>query len=202
MIKGIIFDLDGAYFVWGKENFINSLVDKYKADKEACETLFYSSDLMMNYKRGKISDDAFWTEFVKSLNIKATKQELIELLLSGYSIDTKYENLVKEIHSSDYTTIICSNNFRARVDGLNQKYLFLLNFDVKVFSYEVGALKLEGTRMYDTVIEKVSFPPEDILLVDNGEANVAHAKQYGFAALLYKDFFQLIEELNKYGIKT
>jgi len=46
MIKGVICDLDGAYFTQGKEHFITTLVTKYKADEEVVRTLFYSSDLM------------------------------------------------------------------------------------------------------------------------------------------------------------
>ena len=202
MIKGIIYDLDGMYFTGGKENFIKALSDKYKVESEVAETLFISSDLMANYKRGKLSDESFWNTFINKLQIKASKDELVELLVSGYKNEPQIETLVKELHSNGMVNILCSNNFPARVEALNKKFLFLLNFDVKVFSYEVGYLKLEGTKMFEQVVALAKLPPEDILFIDNGEENVAHAKSFGFAALFYENFFKLIDDLNSYGIKT
>lgn len=193
--------MDGAYFIDGKETFITELVKNYNADEEVVRTLFFSSDLMMDYKRGKITDEEFWSEFIKRAHIQTTEQDLVGTLIQAYTPDEKIVNLMRELKSNDYETIICSNNFPARVNGLNMQHSFLDNFTVHAFSYEVGALKLEGFDMYQKVLSLSRLQPEEIVMFDNGPANIAHAKAFGFATVLYHGYVQLMEDLEKLGLK-
>lgn len=202
MIKGIICDLDGGYFTGGKENFIKEVVLTYKADEEVIRTIFYSSDLMQQYKRGQIDDNFFWEEFIKRAHIQASRDDLVGILINGYEPEEKIVNLIRSLRSHDYETIICSNNFPARVNGLDIKYSFTSNFTVTVFSYEVGKLKLEGFDMYKKVLSLSRLSAEQIVMFDNGPANLAHAKAFGFATILFQNYVQLMEELEQLGISA
>jgi FMN phosphatase YigB (HAD superfamily) len=201
MIKGIICDLDGAYFVHGKENFVKNVSEKYKVATSDVKTMFFSSESVMEYKRGKIHDDDYWKEFIQKLKLNTTKESLINTLIDGYEQDERVVNLIKGLKEKNFQTILCSNNFPARVEGLNRKFNFLENFTVTVFSYNVGKLKLEGFSMFDEVIKKSNLNKEEILIFDNGTENIAHAKAYGFAAIWYENYLQLMEELENLGIE-
>lgn len=201
MIKGVICDLDGAYFIHGKENFIKNVVEKFKVTEDDILTMFFSSDTIMDYKRGKIDDEQYWNKFITKLNINTTQEALENLLIEGYEQDERIVNLVKSLQDNSIQTIICSNNFPVRVKKLDEKFNFLANFTVSVFSYEVGKLKLEGFDMYDAVVKKTNIAREDILMFDNGTENIAHAKAFGFSTILYQNYLQLMEELEKFEIK-
>jgi len=201
MIKGVICDLDGAYFIDGKANFVKNIVNKYKVTKEDVETLFFSSDLMMNYKRGEINDSEYWREFTKKFEIEARKEELIEILINGYKQDEKIVDLIKKLKGENFKTIICSNNFPARINGLEKKFNFLENFTTKVFSYDVGKLKLEGFEMFQQVVYRSELQREEILIFDNGKENIAHAREFGLTAIWYEDNLQLLKDLEKMGIR-
>lgn len=201
MIKGVICDLDGAYFTKGKESFVASLIKNYSADEDVVKTLFYSSDLMADYKRGKIDDAKFWDQFIERAHIKAAKEELIKLLIEGYNRDEKIVNLIRSLRHNRFETIICSNNFPSRINGLEEKYHFLNDFSVRVFSYELGFLKLEGFHLYETVLKSSHLSAEEILLFDDGAENVAHSKAFGFATIHYENYVKFMEDFEKYGIK-
>lgn len=201
MIKGIIIDLDGMYFLEGKENFVKAVASKFNIPSDDVATMFFSSNEMMDYKRGRTSDELYWQTFIDKLKITTAQSELINLLISGYKPDERIYALVKALKEKDYKTIICSNNFPARVKGLEEQFHFLENFTVRVFSFEVGYLKLDGTKMYDEVVAKSGLVREEILMIDNGSENIAFAKGYGFNTIWYRDYLHMMEELEKLGVK-
>jgi FMN phosphatase YigB (HAD superfamily) len=201
MIKGIICDLDGAYFISGKEKFIQNVSLKYKVNEEDVQYMFLSSESMSEYKRGKIEDKVYWEEFIQKLRIQTNREELLELLVSGYEQDEKIVDLIKTLHQNGYMTFICSNNFRDRIRKLDQKFSFLKNFSQTVFSCDYGKLKLEGFTLFDTLVQKSGLKPQEIFMFDNGTENVAHAKAYGFFPVWYRTYLELVEEMEKAGIK-
>lgn len=201
MIKGVIVDLDGVYFPKGKDEFIKKVVEGYMAEEEVVRTVFFSSSEMMDYKRGKLSDDQYWKLFIKKFNIKAEKKEIIDLLISGYKVNSEIERLVKALRGKNYTTIICTNNFPARINGLDEKFHFLENFDVKIFSYDVGVLKPDP-RIYHEIGERTGFKNEEIVVVDNGKENIRTQKSLGFVTIWYKGYLKLMEKLESLGVKV
>ena len=200
-IRGIIFDLEGGLFPDGKERFINSLCEEFKLDREQAYTLFFSSERMQSIKRGTIPDSTFWSHFTISLNIRLNEEQILDRVSQNYKPDLKFLSIVKACKAKGYKTMICSNNFKSRIEILDTCYHFLSNFDYPVFSYQVGALKLEGFEMFKKIVELSSIPPEQILLIDNGEENLRHAKEFGFLTLLYKTPELLLQEIESYGIK-
>ncbi len=201
MIKAIICDLDGAYFVGGKEHFIKNLVKKYNLDEEVVRTMFLSSDEMMAYKRGEISDEDYWQHFTGDLKLDISQKGVADLLAGGYDCDEKITNLVRSLPDANIQPVICSNNFPLRVKALNEKFDFLKDFSAKVFSYEVGKLKLEGFDMFEKVVERSGLEKEEILMFDNGEENIRHAIEFGFVGILYEGYLDLIAELEKMGVE-
>jgi HAD superfamily hydrolase (TIGR01509 family) len=171
MIKGVIIDLDGVYFPKGKEEFIKNIIEKYKLEEEVVRTVFVSSS------------------------------EMIDLLISEYKVNPEIERLVKALKGKEYTTIICTNNFPARIKGLDEKFHFLENFDVKIFSYNIGVLKPDP-KIYKEVGEITGLENEEILAVDNGKENIRTQKSLGFVTIWYEGYLKLMEQLESLGVKV
>lgn len=200
MIKGIICDLDGAYFINGKSNFIKNIVKRFSKNKDIVKTIFLSSEMMMNYKMGEINDSEYWDYFVKKLDLDIDPEDLMKLLVNSYEIDKRIENLIQNLKRNDISTMICSNSFPARINGLDERFNFLINFDVHVFSYKTGHLKLDDFYLFEEIVEKSRLKAEEILLVDNGRENIAHAKAFGFQAIFYKTYLKLVHDLEELNI--
>ena len=200
MIKAITFDLDGVYFPNGKGNFIKAL-GKLGVSEDEAKRVFLKSDQMNRvYKIGKMTDEEFWSWAAKEWKLQKTPQELIDLLISSYDVDDRVVATVKNVRVSGYKALVCSSNFPARVNGLQQKFSFLDNFDTAVFSYEVGANK-PSERIFQELINRAGVPAETIVFADDHADNLGEAKQLGITTFLYKDFNKFIDQLKNLGVK-
>ena len=200
MVKAITFDLDGVYFVNGKSNFIKALGELGVSEDEA-KRVFLKSDEMNNlYKTGKMTDEEFWSWAAKEWKLNKSPQELIELLINGYSVDEDVVDVVKKVRENGYKTLICSNNFPARVNGLHSRFGFLDNFDTPVFSYEAGAAK-PSEEIFSALIERSGVSADEIVYADDFGEAVKTAKKLGIQALFYENFEQFIRELRGLDVK-
>ena len=200
MVKAITFDLDGVYFVNGKSKFIKALGELGVSEDEA-KRVFLKSDEMNNlYKTGKMTDEEFWSWAAKEWRLNKSPQELIDLLTQGYSVDDNVVNVIKKVRENGYKTLICSNNFPARVNGLHKKFSFLDNFDTPVFSYEVGAAK-PSEEIFSALIERSRVNADEIVYADDFGEAVKTAKKLGIQALFYENFEQFIRELRGLDVK-
>jgi len=201
MIQAITFDLDGVYFPSGKVNFIKALGKLGVSEDEAKRVFLRSDQMNQAYKIGKMTDEKFWSWAAKEWKLQKTPQELIDLLISGYDVDERVVDTIKGVRANGYKTLVCSSNFPARVNGLQQRFGFLDNFDVTVFSYEVGANK-PSKIIFQELINRAGVPAQTIIFADDHAENLDEAKQLGITAFLYEDFNKFIDQLKNSGVKT
>lgn len=201
MIKAICFDLDGVYFLNGKDNFIKALVSLGVSEDEAKRVFLKSEEMNEVYKKGQMSDDEFWGWADKEWHLNMTPAQYIDILISGYEVNQEAEQYVKEVKKHGYKTVICSNNFPARINGLQERFGFLNDFDTIALSYEVGANKPDK-KLYESLIEKSGVEPKEIFYSDDYVPAVTAAKDLGINAFLYTDFDSFIKQLENLGIKV
>lgn len=199
MIKAITFDLDGVYFINGKSNFIKSL-GELGVSEEAAKRVFLQSDEMnLQYKTGKMTDEQFWTWALTEWKLSLTAQEIIDMLIQGYDVDEHVVSIVKQVRAHGYKTLICTNNFPARINGLQKRFGFLDNFDVAVISSEVGAIKPQK-ELFETLIEKSGVEASEIFYADDYDAAIDTASELGIQTLHYKDFDGFLGRLRELGV--
>jgi putative hydrolase of the HAD superfamily len=106
---------------------------------------------------------------------------------------------VKKVRAAGYKTVICSNNFPARIDGLHKRFGFLDDFDVAVFSYEVGISK-PAKEIFQTLIAKASVEAHEIVYSDDDESKMVGANELGINTFMYTDFDAFINYLEGVGV--
>jgi len=200
MIKAITFDLDGVYFVNGKKNFIANLMKLGVSEDEAVRVFLKSPEMNEVYKCGKWSDEQYWSWALKEWELDMTVEEVKELLISGYEVNKDVVETVRKVRESGYKTMICSNNFSARINGLNERFDFLKDFDIVVLSFEEGVTK-PNKEIFKTLIEKSGVDPEEIVYSDDDETKFIPAIKLGINAFLYADFDSFVESLKELGVK-
>ena len=199
MIKAITFDLDGVYFVNGKSNFINNIVKLGVLEDEAKRVFLKSDEMNRQYKEGKMTDDEFWNWANNEWKLSKTPKELMDLLISGYEIDQNVVETVKKVRSNGYKTLICTNNFPARINGLQERFKFLDDFDAKSISYEVGSSKPDP-KIYQKLIEVSAVNASEIVYADDNNDNISEAQKLGINAFFYDGFDKFTEKLKELGV--
>lgn len=196
MIKAITFDLDGVYFTEDSfYRFKNSLPvsDITKLD------FLSKSESMMSFKRGDLTEDQFWNLARQEIGIDLSNQQIFELIYQAYEVNQDVVDYVKKVRSQGIKTCICTNNFPTRINAVDKKFSFLSDFDVQVFSYEVGAVKPDP-KIFQTLIDRSGVLPEEIFYADDKEANVVAAKSLGINAIVYTTFEDFVQKLQSFSI--
>ena len=96
--------------------------------------------------------------------------------------------------------MICSNNFPARVSGLQRRFKFLDDFDAYAFSYEVGATK-PSKRIFKELVRKAGVEAEEIVFADDNNNNLRGAEEVGINAFFYEGFDKFIARLRQLGVR-
>jgi epoxide hydrolase-like predicted phosphatase len=200
MIKAVVFDLDGVYFVKGKENFIRNLVSLGVTEAEA-KRVFYTSDEMKQYKRGELTDEQFWLWAITEWKLSMSVERIIKLLIDGYKENKPVIQAVKKVRALGIKTLVCSNNFPARIQGLQKRFRFLDNFDVAVMAYEVGALKPDK-KILEELIARAQVKPEEIFFADDREDTIKNAQDLGIQAFHYTTFDNFLADLQKLEVSV
>ena len=199
MIKAITFDLDGVYFVHGKENFIKNLVFLGVLENEARRVFLKSDEMNQKYKRGVWNDEQFWTWAIAEWKVDKTVTEIVQLLIDGYEVDPQVVDLVRKVRANGYKTLICSNNFPARIKGLQKKFGFLDDFDVVVLACEVGDIK-PNRKIFEELIKRSGVQPNEIFITDDYQAALDTAKDLGLQTHFYTNFSDFVETLKNLGV--
>lgn len=199
MIKAICFDLDGVYFLNGKSNFIKALINLGVSEDEAKRVFLKSDEMNAYYKLGKMTDDEYWTWALKEWKLQLSVSEIVKLLIKGYETNPDAVDYVKKVRQAGYKTVICSNNFPARINGLHQRFGFLDDFDVVVVSYEVGVAKPDK-GIFEALVKESGVEPSELVYSDDDESKMTGAKELGINTFLYTDFPAFVKHLENLGV--
>jgi HAD superfamily hydrolase (TIGR01509 family) len=200
VIKAITFDLDGVYFPNGKKVFLENVGKLGVSEAEAKRVFLQSDEMNCKYKVGQMTDEQYWTWAVGQWKLPNKWQELVAILVSGYEVDEQVEEAVKNVRGRGYKALICSNNFPARVAGLQDKFGFLDNFDAAVFSYEVGACKPD-MKIFGELVNKSGVLAEEIVYADDDSEKIEGARRLGITTFVYTNFEVYLGQLKDLGVK-
>lgn len=151
---------------------------------------FDELEVFDKYEKGLFSDDEF-VAFLKTNFAPSIDDEVIVDAWNAILLDIPPAriDLMKELQAK-YDTYILSNtsnihiievnNILSRATGVsNLKELVIKPF----YSYEMG-LRKPSREIYNTMIDEIGCKPEEILFVDDNEANIISANEMGINAVL------------------
>jgi epoxide hydrolase-like predicted phosphatase len=198
MIKAICFDLDGVYFTPESFKKFKKNLPKKVNDPDKADYVLHDSEELLNFKNGKITEKDYWDFARSKLGIKVSNEEIFAILRDSYEVNSDVKNYVKKVRSAGYKTCICSNNFETRVRELDKKFSFIQEFDVVVFSYQVGVMKPD-VKIFQELVKKIRVNPEEIIYSDDNEDKLEGAKSLGIKTFVYEDFKSFQRRLEELG---
>lgn len=125
---------------------------------------------------------------------------LVKLLIDGYEENPPVVELVKKLKAKGCKILACSNNFPARVNGLNERFGFLNNFDTAVFSYEVGVVK-PSSEIFEHLLLESELKAEEVVIADDDATKIVETTKWRINTFVYKDFEQFVGRLKELGVE-
>lgn len=85
-----------------------------------------------------------------------------------------------------YQTALLSNSFAGARGKEQARYQFAELCDLLIYSHEEGIAKPER-RIFELTCERLGVQPLEVVFLDDAEANVAAARDFGFHAILFRE---------------
>jgi putative hydrolase of the HAD superfamily len=93
-----------------------------------------------------------------------------------------------------YQTALLSNSFVGARSREQERYHFAEICDLLIYSHEEGIAKPER-RILELTCERLGVKPTEIVFLDNVEANVAAASEFGIQAILFRETKEAIADI-------
>lgn len=138
--------------------------------------------------RGTLGNVAYWKKVGDDCGIAISDEEA-ERLIDQDNAQWISENpemlaLARDLHAAGYKTAILSNMERRMLAAMRQKLKWLNEFDVQMFSCEVGTVKPEAA-IYLECCRRLGCEPREALFLDDKKVNTEGAKKTGMQSYVY-----------------
>lgn len=147
--------------------------------------------LVFDLECGRISVEAFETEFAETLGVEPTG--LIDALFEGAQADNAMHDAVLRLRQAGFRTGLLSNSWGAsRYDRSRWADMF----DVLVISGEHRVRKPD-LRIYQIAVERIGLPASELVFVDDLGGNLKPARELGMITVQHLEASQTIAELEE-----
>lgn len=199
-IKCVLFDIGGVLVDWHMSWITSEISKRFKINEDLIANAF--SKYLHELDSGKIEEKTFWNKIatdVDSMSLKENSESLWNTYFrKNARINHDVINLATKIQENSYTMGIISN-----IEKITHKVVVdwnvLDNFEHKFMSYQIGISKPDP-RIYEYVIEKLSFDPNQIIFIDDKKSNVDAAKRSGINVIQFTDSSGLKNLLSAFDV--
>ena len=199
-IDTVVFDIGNVLVDFAWEKFIE---DKGFTG-EIAERIGKASVLSDDWKeidRGVLSLEEIIASFVE--NDPEIKEQIEKTFSDFNNICIKRDATIPWItalKAAGYKVLYLSNYSGHVLEGTKEALAFRDITDGGILSYTEHVIK-PGREIYDLLVERYNLTPSKTVFIDDAPVNVEAAKNYGWNGIVFKDYKQVKEDLEKLGVK-
>lgn len=198
MINTIIFDIGMVlvYFRW-RELFADLGFEGEKFNKIANATVH--NPWWNEFDKGEMTVEEIIDKYAESApeykediaSIYDHKEEFVELY--DYAIPW-----IRELKERGYKVYVLSNWSEPVYEANKETHLrFMKELDGEIMSYREKMIK-PNREIYQLLCSRYHIDPKEAVFLDDNEANIKGAKEFGLHAIHFKSYEQAKEELEQY----
>lgn len=200
-IKNIIFDIGGVLVDLDMERCLEAFNAIGFADAKNMVSCYHPNAFFGALERGEITTDEFCAEIRRESGLELSNEEICSAyrtLLVGIPVEKL--RLMKSLRDRGFKVYALSNISELLMSRIIE---FLESdsltaddyFDQMFLSYQMGVMK-PNPKIYEMLIEKSGVIPQQTLFIDDGEKNIAAAREFGlqvYLAEVKEDFTHLFD---------
>lgn len=202
--KAIGFDWGGvingkpAGFSW------KPIADAIGVSQQEFETAYYRHNQKFN--KDEITARELWEFVFKELGHDTSGSELLDKIIKLHDdvhmddVNQDIIGLLERLRANGYKLGLLSNNTAAGARQIRRlgmdKY-----FDVCHVSALTGRVK-PNVEAFMYLADKLKVNIKELIFIDDTPKSLSMANEAGYTPILFKDYDQLLDELNALGVKT
>ena len=198
--KCVLFDIGGVLVDWHM-SWITSEISKRFDIKEDLIILAFDKYLP-KLDSGKINESDFWQNIATDTEsdlLKNNNESLWDTYFRKNAIPKPdVKKLSIDLKNNGFTIGIISNIEKV-THGVVDDWDILSHFEHKFMSYQIGFSKPDP-RIYEYVIDKLPYSPDELLFIDDKPSNVESAKNCGIESIHFTNFDNLQSSLEQFEV--
>jgi len=155
------------------------------------------------YDLGRLTGIAFWQKLCADAGLSRGPAAIEELNRWDARLWTTENSSMlawqKQVKQRGLRTAILSNMGDAVLANIEREFAWLPDFDVLVWSYQLGLIKPDPA-IYRYTLEKLGTRPEETFFLDDRPENVESARKLGMTGLVFTDVKKLRDDLVAAGL--
>ncbi|MDP1760258.1 MAG: HAD family phosphatase [Candidatus Woesebacteria bacterium] len=197
--KAIGFDYGGVIAGPTGSKFSEAICALFNITKEKFREVYFRHNTILN--DGDMTYTELWTIFAQEIGQPEKTEDLLKLVAEWptHRINEDVLELTQKLKNAGYKIGMLSNNNFANKEIMLKGGLEKI-FNPLLISSEIKASK-PWPEAYKIFAEKMGFPPEEIIFIDDGERNIINAREFGFTGIVFINYKSLIAELSDLGVK-
>ncbi len=201
VLRGVIFDYGMVLSGPVNTNIRNALIQASGLPEAQFEPLYWAD--RHAYDEGKLNGITFWQKFARDSGLSFSRDQIEELNRLDARMWTTFDPAMiawqQQLKTAGLRTAILSNMGDSVLTNLEREFAWLGNFDVLVWSYQLGMAKPDPA-IYRHTLENLGTRPEETLFVDDKQVNIDAAKALGMVGIEFTTIEKLREDLLAAGL--
>lgn len=157
------------------------------------------------YDEGKLSGVTFWQKFARDSDLNLSAAQIDDLnALDARMWTTQDPTMVawqQKLKAHGLRTAILSNMGDSVLASIERAYQWLHNFDVLVWSFQLGMAKPDPA-IYRQVLQQLQTDPQETLFIDDKRVNIDAARALGMKAIEFTTVERLRNSLRSAGLES
>jgi FMN phosphatase YigB (HAD superfamily) len=202
MIRTVLFDFGNVVAFFDHDRAVRRLLAH--TDRTAAELwrLLYEDNLEDRYECGQATTDELFAVARDRGGLRCDRAEFVNAFCDIFWPNPPMADLIPRLKANGYRLVLASNTNAAHYERYREQFQDVLgHFDAIAVSHEAGARK-PHPRFFEYAHKLAGYDKAECLFVDDLLANVAGAREFGWNAILYTRFDELVPELRAAGVRV
>ena len=205
-IRFVYFDLGNVLIHFSVHRMLCQLAELAQKSEAEIQELLFDEQRYRGYEVGEKSTEEFLDMICQSLESTPDRDALIHAICDIFWANDPILSIARKLSTTDFPRGILSNtnplHWRYVETAFPRIWGFFPNH--KIASFEARSLKpfpeIYQIAFDDAKREIPDLQPNEVLLIDDLEANVKAAQEFGFQTIHYTEFDDFLIEYKKTGL--
>lgn len=202
MIQTILFDFGNVVGFFDHQRAVRQLLAHTDQTAEQLIQILYYGDLEVRYECGQISTRQVFDVVRDVGHFRCTYDEFVTAFCDIFWPNPPVADLLPRLKKQGYRLVLASNTNEAHYTRYRSMFADTLkHFDAIAVSHEAGARKPDR-HFYEYAGQLTQADPARCLFVDDMPENVEAARNFGWQAIRYTTFDEMMVELRRAGVRV